>query len=125
MPWPLIKLIPRHSNFKFVRFAFFASFVSIVAVLASLGSMFTGGFRENPIALYEAAHGSPFDRLGAVVSHGFNLGIDFKGGTLQEIEAPDVINVDAVREALRHLNIGDVKVQAFADDKRHATVQSE
>ncbi|MES1203235.1 MAG: protein translocase subunit SecF [Pseudomonadota bacterium] len=122
MPWPLIKLIPRHSNFKFVRFAFFASFVSVIAVLASLGSMFSGGFRENPIAIYEGAQGSPWERIGTVASHGFNLGIDFKGGTLVEIQSAQAIDMEALRTATHNLRIGDVKVQSFSD-VRHASVQ--
>ncbi|HWA00363.1 MAG TPA: protein translocase subunit SecF [Caulobacterales bacterium] len=122
MPWPLIKLIPRHSNFKFVRFAFFASFGSILAVVLSFGSMFTGGYRENPIAVYEAAEGSPLDRIGVILSHGFNLGIDFKGGTALIIEAPEAIDVNQLHPALEALNIGEVKIQTFGDDKKRAQV---
>jgi preprotein translocase SecF subunit len=122
MPWPLIKLMPRKTNIKFVRFAFFASFVSVLAVLASFASMFTGGFRENPVVIYQQASGSPFDRLGVILSHGFNLGIDFKGGTLVEIEAPTPIDLATLRSALTSLNMGDIQVQAFGDP-HHALVR--
>jgi preprotein translocase subunit SecF len=87
VPWPLVKLIPRKTHFGFVRFAFFASFASIVLVLASFGSMISAGYRESPVSLYEHATGSPMDRLSAILSRGFNLGIDFTGGTLLEIHA--------------------------------------
>ncbi len=122
MPWPLIKLIPRHSNFKFVRFAFFASFASVLAVLASLGSMFTAGYRENPIAVYEQASGTPFDRIGVILSHGFNLGIDFKGGTVETIESARPIDVNALHPALSALHIGEVKIQTLGDAKTRAQI---
>jgi preprotein translocase SecF subunit len=115
LPWPLIKLVPRKSSFKFVRFAFFASFVSIAAVLASFGSMFTGGYRENPVQIYQQAEGTPFDRLGVILSHGFNLGIDFKGGTLLELKAPAAIDIETLRETLAALDMGDIQVQGFTD----------
>ena len=63
--WPLIRILPKKTNFTYVKFAGFAAFLSIAAVTGSLVSMFTGGFRENPVAIYQAAEGSPVARLGA------------------------------------------------------------
>lgn len=117
MPWPLIKLIPMKTNLKFVRFAFFASFVSIALVIASFVSMFTAGFRETPMALYAAASGTPTERLGQVLSQGFNLGIDFKGGTQMEIASPAEIDGGRLGAGLEGLGIGEVQVQAFAAAK--------
>jgi preprotein translocase SecF subunit len=122
MPWPLIKLIPRKTHFGFVRFAALASWGSIFLVLASFGSMVTGGFRENPIAVYQQAEGSPMDRIGVILSHGFNLGIDFRGGTLQEFESATPINLGRLREVLNELGMGDVQVQTI-DDDLHAMVR--
>src|SRR5262249_3595363 len=102
-------------HFKFVRFAFFASFASIALVLASFGSMISAGYRESPIAMYQAASGSPVDRAGAVLARGFNLGIDFTGGTLLEISAPTPIDIGHLRERLSELDIGEVQVQGFSD----------
>ncbi len=115
MVWPLVKLIPKKTHFGFVRFAFFASFASIVLVLASFGSMISAGYRESPIALYERATGAPLDRLGSVLTHGFNLGIDFTGGTLMEIHASAPIDIARLREELHHLDIGEVQVQGYSD----------
>lgn len=120
--WPLVKLIPKKTHFKFVRFAFFASFASIALVLASFGSMFTAGYRESPAAMYAEASGSPLDRIGYILSRGFNLGIDFTGGTLLEIEAPQAIDLGHVRETLDRLNIGEVQVQGYGDP-HHAMVR--
>src|SRR5215470_5481246 len=97
MPWPLIKLIPKKTHFRFVRFAFFASFASVALVLASFGSMVTAGYRASPVALYNQGQGTPWQRLGGVLAQGFNLGIDFTGGTLLEISAPQPIDIHALR----------------------------
>lgn len=117
MPWPLVKLIPQKTHFKFVRFAFFASFASVALVLASFGSMVTAGYKATPMQLYNEASGTPWERVGAVLSRGFNLGIDFTGGTLLEISAPQPINIDALRPRLTALHIGEVQVQGFSDPR--------
>jgi preprotein translocase SecF subunit len=109
--WPLIRLLPKKTNFTYVKFAGFAAFLSIAAVTGSLVSMFTGGFRENPVAIYQAAEGSPVARLGAVMEKGFNLGIDFRGGTSILIEAPGPIDVGALRALGSRSQDGDVEVQ--------------
>ncbi len=109
--WPLIRILPKKTNFTYVKFAGFAAFLSIAAVTGSLVSMFTGGFRENPVAIYQAAEGSPLARLGAVMEKGFNLGIDFRGGTSILIEAPGPIDVGALRALGSRSQDGDVEVQ--------------
>ena len=45
------------------------------------------------------------------MSHGFALGIDFRGGTLMTITAPQPIDGGALRHALQRLNLGEVQVQ--------------
>jgi preprotein translocase SecF subunit len=111
MPWPLIKLVPQKTNFRFVRFAAIAGVISVLAVLATFASIVSGGFRENPIALYQNASGGPLEKVGGVLSHGFALGIDFQGGTLIEIDAPSPIDVGALRSSLSDLELGDIQVQ--------------
>ncbi len=115
MVWPLVKLIPKKTTFGFVRFAFFASFASILLVILSFGSMISAGFRENPITLYEQATGSPWERLGGVLTQGFNLGIDFTGGTVMEIHAQAPIDISTLRHSLEALEIGEVQVQGYSD----------
>ena len=109
--WPLIRLLPKKTNFTYVKFAGFAAFLSIAAVIASLTSMFTGGFRDNPIEVYAQAEGSPLARVGAVMERGFNLGIDFRGGTSVLIEAPNPIDVAALRALGQRSQEGSVEVQ--------------
>lgn len=109
--WPLIRLLPKKTNFTYVKFAGFAAFLSIAAVCASLVSMFTGGLRENPIEIYQEAEGSPMLRLGAIMERGFNLGIDFRGGTSILVESPGPIDQEALRALGTRVQDGDVEVQ--------------
>jgi preprotein translocase SecF subunit len=109
--WPLIRLLPKKTNFTYVKFAGFAAFLSIAAVTGSLVSMVTAGFRENPVAIYQQAEGPPFARLGAILERGFNLGIDFRGGTSILIEAPQPIDVAALRALGSRSQEGSVEVQ--------------
>ena len=109
--WPLIRLLPKKTSFTYVKFAGFAAFLSVAAVLGSLGSMLSGGFRENPVALYQGAEGGVMARFGAVLERGFNLGIDFKGGTSVLIEAPQPIPHEPLRNLGNRLQDGSVEVQ--------------
>jgi len=91
--WPLIKVLPVRTHFRFVRLSKYAAVLSIVMVLASLG-----------LALF------PF----TPPCGGLTCGIDFKGGTVLEIStAPKAVDLARTREALDTMGIGDVQVQAF------------
>ena len=48
---------------------------------------------------------------------GLNLGIDFKGGTIIEMQFNDSLSSSKIRSSLIELNLGDVKVKEFGDDK--------
>lgn len=109
--WPLIRLLPKKTNFTYVKFAGFAAFLSVAAVAASLASMFTGGFRANPIEIYQQAEGAPLTRIGAVMERGFDLGIDFRGGTSILIESPTPIDIGDLRTLGSRLQEGGVEVQ--------------
>ena len=91
--WPLIKVLPVKTNFRFVRLAKFFAPLSLLAVVAALA-----------ITLY------PFKPP----CFGMACGIDFKGGTVLEIStAPNAIDVGRLRGALGGMNLGDVQVQGF------------
>ena len=123
MPWPLVKLVPKKTNFKFVKFATIAAAFSVFAVAATFVSIFTGGLRENPIAIYQTAPGGVGDKLGAILAKGFNLGIDFKGGiSMEMVDKTAPIDIAKVREETERLHVGDVQVQAFGDP-HHAIVR--
>ena len=48
---------------------------------------------------------------------GLNFGIDFKGGTLIEIETTNEIEIAGLRDNLNTLQLGDVQVQEFGSSK--------
>ena len=47
------------------------------------------------------------------VSFGLNFGIDFKGGTLIEIETKEDVDISQIRSALNDLSLGDIQIQEF------------
>ena len=53
-----------------------------------------------------------------LVFKGLNFGIDFKGGTLSELRSNDTkINVSSLRDNLNQMNLGDVSVKNFGNEK--------
>lgn len=62
----------------------------------------------------------PFSALGSIIAVvaflliGMHVGIDFKGGTVVELQAKtEKADVAAIREAAGNLNLGDVEVQEY------------
>ena len=55
--------------------------------------------------------------IGLFFLNGLNFGIDFKGGTLIEIETQNKIEISEVRSSLNLLSLGDIQVQEFGSDK--------
>jgi preprotein translocase subunit SecF len=91
--WPLIKVLPVRTHFRFVRLA---RVFATLSVLAIIGSLF--------LTLY------PFKPP----CGGLACGIDFKGGTVMEIStAPTAIDTAKVRDALEGLGVTDVTVQGL------------
>ncbi|MFI4964828.1 MAG: protein translocase subunit SecF [Caulobacterales bacterium] len=89
--WPLIKVLPVRTHFRFVRLSRVFATLSILAVA---GSLFLTLYPLKPPC------------------GGLTCGIDFKGGTVMEIStAPKAIDLGTVRGALDGLGIGDVGVQ--------------
>ena len=53
-----------------------------------------------------------------LIFKGLNFGIDFKGGTLIELRSNDAkINVSSLRDNLNQMNLGDVSVKNFGNEK--------
>ena len=53
-----------------------------------------------------------------LIFKGLNFGIDFKGGTLIELRSTDSkINVSSLRDNLNQMNLGDVSVKKFGNNK--------
>ncbi len=84
--WPLIKFVPAQTHFKFTRLAPYAAIVSGLLVLASIASFFLVGL---------------------------NLGTDFQGGILIEINTPGVAPLGQLRAAMAKDGVHDAQVQGF------------
>jgi preprotein translocase subunit SecF len=53
-----------------------------------------------------------------LIFKGLNFGIDFKGGTLIELRSTDTkINVSSLRDNLSQMDLGDISVKKFGNDK--------
>lgn len=83
--WTL-KLVPSKTEIGFIRHRFLAFLVSAVLMVGSIGIFLTNGL---------------------------NFGIDFKGGTLIEINSEADIDIAALRGQLGGLNLGEVQIQQF------------
>ena len=93
--WPLIKLLPEKTNFRYVAFAPFLGALSLIVCIASL--YLTLMPLTPPCG-------------------GLNCGVDFKGGSLIEFStAPRPVDLGALRGPLNDLGIGEVQVQGFQD----------
>jgi preprotein translocase subunit SecF len=101
--WPLIKLLPEKTNFKYISIAPFLGVISIIACVASL---YLTLFPLTPPC------------------GGLNCGVDFKGGTVIEFVAQNPVDLGEVREALNDLNLGEVRPQLF-EDPHNALVRYE
>ena len=86
--WPLIKLLPQKTNFRFVKYAPIAGVISVILCVAAIVGCFYPGL---------------------------NLGIDFRGGASMEVSKPagQVLELDKVRGAVSELGLGDVQVQGI------------
>jgi preprotein translocase subunit SecF len=86
MAWPLIRLIPRETHFRFVKWAPVAAAISALLIAGSCFSFFT---------------------------QGLNLGIDFKGGIAMEARMPTPIPLGELRTELGRIGVHDAQVQGF------------
>ena len=60
--------------------------------------------------------------LVSLFSTGLNLGIDFKGGTIIEMQFNQNLTSDKIRSALLKQDLGDIKVKEFGDKKNFLAI---
>jgi SecD/SecF fusion protein len=100
VPGALLKLVPDDTRIPFMKLRFLTLGFSALSSIAA-------------IVLF------------AII--GMNFGIDFKGGTMVEIQSHEgAIDLDDVYSRLEDLNIGDIKIEPFkSDDRALITVGSQ
>ncbi len=86
--WKPIHLVPPNTRIDFMRWHKAAL---VVAVIMTLGS------------------------IGLVAVKGLNFGIDFAGGIVMEVRAPQAPDLGEMRERLDGLGVGEVALQSFGD----------
>nr|WP_155139469.1 protein translocase subunit SecF [Roseibium sp. RKSG952] len=84
-----MRLIPDHTNYRFMWLRKVSFPISLVIAIASVVLFF---------------------------SIGLNYGIDFKGGTVIELKTPGPADIAGIRSEMNQLNLGDVQVQQFGGD---------
>ncbi len=83
----ILNLIPDNTSFQFMKHRKFSFPISVITIVLSLGLFLVNGL---------------------------NLGIDFRGGTLVEIETTDgPADIAEIRSGLGSLGLGDIEVQEF------------
>jgi len=82
---PLFRL-PQKMNFHFVKYFRLCFALSIVAIVGTIILLFTNGL---------------------------NFGIDFKGGTLMQVQTPVAVDAPQLRTTLHGLGIGEIQLQNF------------
>ncbi|MFZ1681196.1 MAG: protein translocase subunit SecDF [Rhizobiaceae bacterium] len=89
MPRGILKLVPDNTTVPFMRWRMAAFVISGALTIGALSGFV---FKE------------------------MNFGIDFRGGSIIEVQAKDgTADVGAIRAALADLNLGDVQVQSFGN----------
>jgi preprotein translocase subunit SecF len=84
---PSLRIVPDNTRFDFTRFRRISFPISALLSIVAITLFFT---------------------------HGLNFGIDFKGGTLMEVQAKSgAADIAAMRNTLGGLGLGDVQLQQF------------
>jgi preprotein translocase subunit SecF len=86
---PPLRIVPDNTHFDFPRFRRISFPISALLSIVAITLFFT---------------------------HGLNFGIDFKGGTLLEVQAKSGnADIASMRTVLNGLGLGDVQLQQFGD----------
>jgi preprotein translocase subunit SecF len=83
---PLLRFIPEATNINFVGARYFAFAIDGLLLLISIAS---------------------------IAWQGFNLGIDFTGGVLMQVQSAQVVNIGVMREEINTLGFGESQLQYF------------
>ena len=92
--WPLIKLLPIKTNFRFVKYSRVFGALSVLAIIASV--FFTVWPADNKCG-------------------GLTCGVDFLGGNRIEMStSPEPVDLAEIRASLNDLGVPDAQVQSYS-----------
>lgn len=87
---PPMRVVPDHTDFHFMRFRRFSFPASAILSIFAIVLFFT---------------------------HGLNFGIDFRGGTLLEVQTSGPADIGSMRQTLTGLELGEVQLQQFGSPR--------
>ncbi len=60
-----------------------------------------------------------------IMVKGFNYGIDFSGGILMEVKAPEQVNIEEMRNTLSHVDLDDINIQTIGESGDEVMIRAQ
>lgn len=60
-----------------------------------------------------------------IMVKGFNYGIDFSGGILMEVKAPEQVNIEEIRKTLSHVDLDDINIQTIGESGDEVMIRAQ
>ena len=63
--------------------------------------------------------------IACIAIKGFNYGIDFSGGILMEVKAPQQVNIEEMRNTLSHVDLDDINIQTIGESGDEVMIRAQ
>ena len=63
--------------------------------------------------------------IACIAIKGFNYGIDFSGGILMEVKAPQQVNIEEMRNTLSHVDLDDINIQTIGENGDEVMIRAQ
>ena len=63
--------------------------------------------------------------IACIAIKGFNYGIDFSGGILMEVKAPQQVNIEEMRKTLSHVDLDDINIQTIGESGDEVMIRAQ